>query len=54
MKAGDLIMHRTTGWTALIIRMPRLTTTASMISVWTHCGIGMWRVSRCDVIGKNL
>jgi len=47
MKPSDLIMHRTTGFVAIIIHMPIGTV---MMNVMTCEGPGWWRASRCDVV----
>ena len=46
MKIGDLIMHRTTGWTGIVVGM----SDEHMLRVWTHLGPGSWRALRCEVI----
>jgi hypothetical protein len=47
MTVGDLIMHRTTGFIAIIIHMPGR---RDILNVMTQEGPGWWRASRCDVV----
>ena len=36
MKVGDLIRHTKTGWTAVILKLPRSTSDAGMMTVDTR------------------
>ena len=53
MKVGDLIRHTKTGWTAVILKLPRSTSDAGMMTVFTFEGEGQWRMSSCEVINES-
>ena len=53
MKVGDLIRHKTTGFAAVILHLPRSTSDAGMMTVLTSEGEGKWRMSSCEVINEN-
>jgi len=53
MKLGDLIRHMVTGYAAVILRLPRSTSDAGMLTVLTSEGLGHWRMSLCEVINEN-
>jgi hypothetical protein len=50
MQIGDLVMHKATGYTAVILQLPRSTSDAGMITVLTFAGQGHWRMSSCEVV----
>jgi hypothetical protein len=50
MKVGDLIRHKTTGWTAVILELLDSSSDAGMMTVITHAGPGQWRMSSCEVV----
>ena len=54
MKVGDIVKHNTYGYIALVVRMPRSTSDAGMMTVETMgWGMGRWRVSNCEVISES-
>ena len=52
MKVGDLIRHKATGYTAVILQLPRSTSDAGMMTVLTFEGPGQWRMSSCEVMDE--
>ena len=52
MKEGDLVRHKITGFTAVVMRPARSTSDAGMMAVLTTEGNGKWRMSSCEVISE--
>jgi len=53
VKVGDLIYHKITGHTAVILQLPRSTLDAGMMTVLTFEGEGKWRMSSCEVVSES-
>ena len=53
MKEGDLVRHKITGFTAVVMRPARSTSDAGMMTVFTTKGKGRWRKSSCEVISES-
>ena len=49
MKIGDLVRHKTTGFTAVVLNLPSYTD-YGMMTVITFEGEGKWRMSSCEVL----
>ena len=50
MKEGDLVRHKITGFTAVVMRPARSTSDAGMMTVLTTEGRGRWKMSSCEVL----
>ena len=53
MKEGDLVKHKITGFTAVVMRSARSTSDAGMMTVLTTEGKGKWRMSSCEVLSES-
>jgi len=53
MKVGNLVRHKVTGFTAVVLQLPRSTSDAGMMMVLTHEGEGQWRMSSCEVVNES-
>ena len=52
MKEGDLVRHKITGFTAVVMRPARSTSDAGMMTVLTTEGRGRWKMSSCEVLSE--
>ena len=50
MKVGDLVMHKATGYTAVVLQLPVHRLDARMMTVLTFAGQGHWKMSSCEVV----
>ncbi len=53
IKVGDLVKHRRTGFVAIVLKLPQITSRAGMVKVITSEGIGLWRQAKCEVISES-
>jgi len=53
VKVGDLVRLKRTGFVAIVLKLPQITSRAGMVKVRTSKGIGLWRRAKCEVISES-